>query len=278
MPRMRVIGLDHVYFAVRDLAASERFYDLVLVETLGFRKLRAPIGGDEHVHYYNREYGVSIRPARPETPAHDPYAPGLHHVCLRVATPADVDGAVAALAARGIAATPGAVYPEYAADYYATFFTDPDGIRLELTNFRAVRKARMFAWDPPPAPPELTPAELAYLASQPIGRLATVALDGRPDVVPVGYELDAGRIVVGGRDMASTRKYRNVLAGNPRVSFVVDDVAGTDPPQLRGVQVTGRAVLEERAGRLGPGWYLVITPERHRSWGLTAAASHGFCP
>lgn len=28
------------------------------------------------------------------------------------------------------------LYPEYAPDYYAIFFSDPDGIRLELTNFR----------------------------------------------------------------------------------------------------------------------------------------------
>ena len=38
-------------------------------------------------------------------------------------------------------------YPEYAADYYATFFTDGDGIRLEITNFREIRRRRMFDWD-----------------------------------------------------------------------------------------------------------------------------------
>jgi catechol 2,3-dioxygenase-like lactoylglutathione lyase family enzyme len=146
MSRMRVIGLDHLYLTVRDLAASERFYDQVLLETLGFRKLKAPIGGDEHAHYYNRQYGISIRPARPDTPAHDPYAPGLHHVCLRVATAAAVDRVVAALGARGIAATPGAIYPEYAPDYYATFFPDPDGIRLEVTNYRAERRERHDHW------------------------------------------------------------------------------------------------------------------------------------
>lgn len=265
---MRVIGLDHLYLAVRDLVASERFYDRALVEALRFRKLRAPIGSDEHVHYYNQHYGLSIRPARAGTPAHDPYAPGLHHVCLRVATATDVDRVVAALNARDIAATPGALYPEYAPDYYATFFTDPDGIRLEVTNFRAARQQRMFAWDPPPASVPFDTAELSYLTSQPLGRLATVSLGGRPDVVPVAYELDGGRIVIGGRDMPSTRKYRNVLAGNPRVSFVVDDLASVRPWRPRGVHVTGSAVLVERRGRAGAGWYLVITPERHRSWGL----------
>ncbi len=33
-----VIGIDHIYVTVSDLAASEQFYDRVLIETLGFRK------------------------------------------------------------------------------------------------------------------------------------------------------------------------------------------------------------------------------------------------
>lgn len=249
MPRMRVIGLDHLYLTVRDLAVSERFYDQVLVETLGFRKDRAPIGGDEHAHYYNAHYGISLRPARPGTPPHDAYAPGLHHVCLRVETDADVDRAVAALAAHGIAATPGARYPQYAPDYYATFFADPDGIRLELTNFRANRRARMFAWDPPPPPPIFDPAALAYLRSRPTGRLATVDLDGRPDVACADFSLDGDRLLVRAPDPSQ----RNVRAGNVRVAFVVDDVA-------RGVHVSGRAAIVERE--------LAVTPETYRTWGF----------
>ena len=34
------------------------------------------------------------------------------------------------------------LYPEYAPDYYATFFSDPDGIRLEITNYRQERRKR----------------------------------------------------------------------------------------------------------------------------------------
>jgi len=37
-------------------------------------------------------------------------------------------------------------YTEYAPDYYATFLTDPDGIRLEITNFREQRRKRMVEW------------------------------------------------------------------------------------------------------------------------------------
>jgi glyoxylase I family protein len=143
---VEVIGIDHVYVTVRDLARSERFYDRVM-GVLGYRKVQSPIAGDPHVHYYNRQFGFSLRPARPATPDHDPYAPGLHHFCFRVLDQRAVDRAVEELRGAGIAVTEPRFYPEYAADYYATFFTDPDGVRLEITNFREIRRRRMFDWE-----------------------------------------------------------------------------------------------------------------------------------
>ena len=43
--------------------------------------------------------------------------------------------------------TPPRLYPEYAPDYRAVFADDPDGVRLEVTNFRAERRQRMRDWD-----------------------------------------------------------------------------------------------------------------------------------
>jgi glyoxylase I family protein len=141
-----VIGIDHIYLAVSDLAGAEAFYDRVMLEVLGFRKGTMPIAGEPHRHYYNRHYGFSIRPARGAA-RHDPYAPGLHHFCFRVEDEAAVHHAAVALRAHGIDATDPRYYPEYAPDYFATFFADPDGIRLEITNFREQRRRRMFHWD-----------------------------------------------------------------------------------------------------------------------------------
>jgi glyoxylase I family protein len=146
-----VLGIDHVYFSVSDLAASERFYDRVLVDVLGHVKARAPIGGDPHVHYVNRHFSIALRPARTRF-AHDSYAPGLHHFCFRVEDAAAVDRVAEALAAGGVAASPPRLYPDYAPDYYATFFADPDGLRLEVTNFRAERRERQAHWETWAAP------------------------------------------------------------------------------------------------------------------------------
>ena len=143
-----VIGFDHVYLTVSSPPRSESFYDRVLKDTLGFHKNAFALDGDPHVQYFNRHFGIVLRPAR-SSAAHDRYAPGLHHLCLRVTEAADVERAAAALAAAGIVTTAPRLYPEYAPDYVAIFVDDPDGIRCEITNFRAERRARMEEWDAP---------------------------------------------------------------------------------------------------------------------------------
>lgn len=140
-----VTGIDHIYVAVSDLSRSEAFYDLAM-PILGFRKNSFSLDGTPHVQYYNRQFGFVLRPARNRFP-HDPYSPGLHHFCLRVDSPDDVADAAARLRAAGIETSAPQIYPEYAPDYHATFFRDPDGIRLEVTNYRAERRKRHDEWD-----------------------------------------------------------------------------------------------------------------------------------
>ena len=109
-----------------------------------------------------------------------------------------------------------------------------------------------------------TPTEIAYLRSGPLGRLATVGRDGTPHVAPVGFSHNAqlDTIDVGGRDMASTKKYRDV-ARSGKAALVVDDVL--PPWRPRGIEVRGRA---EAVG--GPRPLIRIHPERIVSWGIDA--------
>jgi pyridoxamine 5'-phosphate oxidase family protein len=112
--------------------------------------------------------------------------------------------------------------------------------------------------------------ELTYLAKGHLGRLATIDAEGLPHVVPLGWnynaELDA--IDIGGRDLAHTRKFRNVRH-NPNVALVIDDVV--PPWQPRCVMIRGRGEALESAvapdgQALGP--TIRITPTEVISWGM----------
>ena len=139
-----IIGIDHIYITVADLSVSEAFYDAVMA-VLGFRKNEFAIGGERHVQYFNRHMGYVLRPAR-RAVAHDSYVPGLHHLCWRVDTAADVAEAELQLRQAGIEVSAAQRYPDYAPDYVACFLNDPDGIRLEITNYRQERRERHDRW------------------------------------------------------------------------------------------------------------------------------------
>ncbi len=116
-----------------------------------------------------------------------------------------------------------------------------------------------------------TQAEIEYLGTQRLGRLATINAAGELHVVPVGFrynpELDT--LDIGGRWLGSSRKYRDV-ARDGRVAFVVDDVA--PPWQPRGMEIRGRAVVAPTGGQeIRPNFapeVIRITPTRIISWGV----------
>lgn len=142
---LEVVAVDHVYVAVSDMTRAEAFYDPVM-EMLGFKKGTKPIAGEPHVHYFNRITQYTIRPAR-DGEAAEPYRVGaLHHLCFRVADNAAVDEAWRRLDALGVPATAPRLY-EYRDDYYATFFADPDGIRLEIVAEGELRRMVRERWD-----------------------------------------------------------------------------------------------------------------------------------
>ena len=117
-----------------------------------------------------------------------------------------------------------------------------------------------------------TPTELDYLRTQRLGRLATVDRHGAPQNNPVGFVVDeaSGQMVIGGLDLAATRKFRNVQ-DNPQAAFVVDDLASVDPWRVRGVEVRGNAEALDDADPPMRGMsraVIRITPRWIASWGL----------
>jgi len=115
-----------------------------------------------------------------------------------------------------------------------------------------------------------TDAEIAYLRSQSLARIATLDHGGQPDVVPVAVEFDGTFFWVGGgATVLDTRKFRNVRDGSSKVALVVDDMVSFDPFIARGVRVYGTAVQPfERVGMVGPGTYMRITPVVSWSWNM----------
>ncbi len=116
-----------------------------------------------------------------------------------------------------------------------------------------------------------TDDELAYLDSQTLGRLATVRPDGAPQVSPVGfsYNRELGTIDIAGYSMSTSQKFRNV-GPEPRVAFVVDDIASTRPWRVRCVEIRGVAdtVSDPTAAPGNDSSVIRIHPRRIISFGL----------
>ena len=118
-----------------------------------------------------------------------------------------------------------------------------------------------------------TPAEINYLQSQRLGRIATVGPNGQPHVVPVAfrYNPENDTVDIGGHDFAKRKKYRDVQR-NPRVAIVIDDVASVTPWRVRGIEIRGEAEILETGGQSVNQFFdaeiFRIHPARVISWGL----------
>lgn len=121
-------------------------------------------------------------------------------------------------------------------------------------------------------------AEVQYLKSQRLARIATVSSKGQPDVVPVGFEFDGKYFWVGSHSQDiffRTMKYKNVRNGNKLVALTIDDLESVDPWKPREVKVYGIAEVLDHPGRFGPGKYLCITPKLSWSFGISGLKPEG---
>jgi glyoxylase I family protein len=135
-----IVGLGHVDLVCRDLDRSLAFYREVL--GLGEPAVFAGERG-EAIHYLRFPVAGSgslgLRQASEEQPF-ELYAPGLHHIAFAADTRAGVDAVHAAAVGAGAEVLHAPrLWPEYHADYYATFFLDPDGFRIEVASARDAR-------------------------------------------------------------------------------------------------------------------------------------------
>jgi pyridoxamine 5'-phosphate oxidase family protein len=121
---------------------------------------------------------------------------------------------------------------------------------------------------------DLTAAEIAYLQSQRLARIATVGADGQPHVVPVSfrYNAETKTIDIGGHyGFAKRKKWRDVKS-NPKVAVVIDDIVSVNPWKVRGIEIRGEAEMLMTGGQsIVPGFdpeMFRIKPKRVISWGI----------
>jgi catechol 2,3-dioxygenase-like lactoylglutathione lyase family enzyme len=120
----RVVGIDHISIRVSDYAKSKAFYGK-LFGFLGFEI------SDEYpstIGWTNGKTRYWIAPAEGRK-SYRIGDLGLHHYAFELRNRADVDALQAFLEAEGAKIVDPA--DEYYDDYYAVFFLDPDGIKLE---------------------------------------------------------------------------------------------------------------------------------------------------
>ncbi|MCA8899465.1 MAG: VOC family protein [Hyphomonas sp.] len=131
--------VNHIDLTVRDPLASRDFYEAVL-GFLGYRivavhergidfDLKTPEGAFTSI-------GIMKASGPGATQPHDRYSPGLHHLAWNAADRADVDAMYQLLLRIGATILdPPADYPRYGPGYYAVFFSDPDGLKLEYVHW-----------------------------------------------------------------------------------------------------------------------------------------------
>ena len=130
-------ALHHVDLNVSDVGRSAAFYDCILTQ-MGFTRVLDPGGAEAGSDWMaprgtNRgHFSLGIVPAKSRAILRDRFAPGLHHLALKADTRSAVDALHRTLLQMNaeILDAP-AEYPQYGPGYYAVFFLDPDGLKLE---------------------------------------------------------------------------------------------------------------------------------------------------
>jgi len=131
-----VSGIHHVFITVSDVARARRFYSQ-LMPRLGYPGLWDYAGDGKSIGFLGAGGSFWIKQADPRF-AGDSFHKdrvGLCEIAFRAANRGQVDALARDVPGwGGRILDPPREYPEYVAGYYAVFFADPDGIKLELVH------------------------------------------------------------------------------------------------------------------------------------------------
>ena len=127
---MEINGIAHVMLTTNDFPRARAFY----ARLLPFLGLSPLVDGEAMYYCIGARTGVSIQSGDARF-AGEPFVQGrvgLHHVCFRARSRADVDALHGLLVELGATIVHPPEDAPWAPGYYSVLFEDPDGIRLEM--------------------------------------------------------------------------------------------------------------------------------------------------
>ena len=127
---IEINGMAHVVLTVSHFEVAREFYRRLLPEF----GMKVVFDGERFFYCVGARTAIGIEPCDPAL-AGERFVQqrvGLHHLCLRARSRADVDKCAALLSKMGATIVRGPADDTWAPGYYSVLFEDPDGIRLEV--------------------------------------------------------------------------------------------------------------------------------------------------
>jgi glyoxylase I family protein len=130
---VRSTGVHHVDLVVSSIERSLPFYS-GLLGPLGYHTVSEVEGERGETIWYIGGPGtaVGLREARTKSEAYDRYRVGLHHLAFEADSRQEVDERAEWVRAQGLELESEPQEYAYTPGYYAVFFYDPDGLKLEI--------------------------------------------------------------------------------------------------------------------------------------------------
>jgi glyoxylase I family protein len=130
-------GVDHIIINVNDYAAAKRFYAWLMPQ-IGYTNVMSydQPGADVTTGYFGEYGSMWLRPSDPEFRADKfhRHRVGLCEIAFSAESRRLIDDLAKQIPSNGGIVTDSPKEYDYLPGYYAVFFTDPDGIKLELVH------------------------------------------------------------------------------------------------------------------------------------------------
>ena len=127
------MSVHHVDLVVSSIERSLPFYRELLAP-LGWHRVSEVEGERGETIFYIEGPGcqIGLREAQSESGPYDRYRVGLHHLAFEAFSRAGVDERAEWVRANGMLLESEPQEYTYSPGYYAVFFYDPDGLKLEI--------------------------------------------------------------------------------------------------------------------------------------------------